>query len=72
MSKLNIVVIGAGVSGLCGGKNAKSLGHTVTIYEQTSSIGGTWNYTDNVGKDEFGLNIHTSMYANLRFVLNKN
>lgn len=66
MPQLSIVVIGAGMSGLCAGKNAKLAGHTVTIYERTSSVGGTWNYTDAVGKDEFGLDIHTSMYANLR------
>lgn len=66
MVKKNIVIIGAGLSGLCVAKHAISAGHIVTIYEQTTSVGGTWNYTDKVGKDEFGLDIHTSMYDGLR------
>lgn len=66
MSKLNIVVIGAGLSGLCVAKYAQNYGHEVTIYEQTGQLGGTWFYTDEVGCDEYGLDIHTSMYHNLR------
>lgn len=66
MVKLNIAVIGAGLGGLCAAKYAKNAGHSVTIFEQNSKIGGTWIYTDETGKDEYGLNIHTSMYHNLR------
>lgn len=66
MGKKNIVIIGAGLSGLCVAQYSKSSGHNVTIYEQTSTVGGTWNYTDKIGKDDFGLDIHTSMYAGLR------
>lgn len=63
---LNIAVIGAGLGGLCAAKYAKIYGHSVTIFEQNSKIGGTWIYTDAVGKDEYELNIHTSSYHNLR------
>lgn len=66
MAKLNIVVIGAGLSGLCSAKYAIQAGHSVTIYEQTSSVGGTWNYTDEIGTDGYGIDIHTSMYHGLR------
>lgn len=66
MSKLNIAVIGSGLSGLCAAKYASTSSHQITIFEQTASIGGTWVYTDAVGIDEYGLDIHTSMYHNLR------
>lgn len=66
MTKLNIAIIGAGVSGLCAAKYAKTAGHSVIVYEQTENIGGTWVYTDAVGKDEYSLDIHTSMYNGLR------
>lgn len=66
MSKLRIGVIGAGLGGLCVAKYAKSSGHSVTIFEQCAEIGGTWVYRDATGTDESGLNIHTSMYHNLR------
>lgn len=66
MSKLNIVVVGAGLAGLCAAKYAKSFGHSVTIFEQCAELGGTWVYRDTAGVDEYGLNIHSSMYHNLR------
>lgn len=66
MKKLNVAVVGAGLAGLCAAKYAKSFGHSVTIFEQCEKLGGTWIYTDQTGKDEYGLDIHTSMYHNLR------
>lgn len=66
MAKLNIAVIGAGLSGLCAAKYASIGGHQVTVFEQAAQIGGTWYYTNNIGRDELGLNIHTSMYHDLR------
>lgn len=67
MPKLNVAVIGAGLAGLCAAKYAKSFGHSVTVFEQCDKLGGTWNYNEKTGVDEFGLNIHTSMYHNLRY-----
>ncbi len=67
MSKLRIGIIGAGFSGLCAAKYAKSYGHSVTVFEQNSEIGGTWIYTDLIDKDEYGLDIHSSMYHDLRY-----
>lgn len=66
MGRLNIAVIGAGLSGLCAAKYAKQSGHLVTVFEQSSQAGGTWVYSDLIGKDEYGLSIHSSMYKNLR------
>lgn len=66
MSEINIAVIGAGPSGLCAAKHAIGHGYNVTVYEQTSEIGGTWVYTDQTDTDDYGLPIHTSMYKNMR------
>lgn len=66
MRKLNIGVVGAGLAGLSAAKYAKSFGHSVTIFEQCAELGGTWIYTDKTGVDEYGMNIHSSMYHDLR------
>lgn len=66
MSILNIAVVGAGLAGLCAAKYAKSCGHLVTVFEQCAELGGTWVYREATGVDEYGLNIHSSMYHNLR------
>lgn len=66
MGVLNIAVIGAGTSGLCAAKHAKQLGFDVTVYEQNEVLGGIWHYTDKIGKDEYGIGVHTAMYKGLR------
>lgn len=66
MRLLNIAVIGAGASGLCTAKHADQRGLNVTIYEQAEVLGGTWHYTDTVGKDKYGINVHTSMYQGVK------
>ncbi|XP_031621424.1 flavin-containing monooxygenase FMO GS-OX5-like [Contarinia nasturtii] len=71
MAKLNVAIVGAGLAGLCAAKYAKYSGHTVTVFEQCNEIGGTWIYRESIGVDEYGLNIHTSMYHNLRTNLPK-
>ncbi|KXJ76797.1 hypothetical protein RP20_CCG008903 [Aedes albopictus] len=58
-------IIGAGAAGICAAKYALQAGGDVTVFEQTDQIGGTWSYTDAVGKDHFGLDIHSSMYDSL-------
>ncbi|XP_039294914.1 senecionine N-oxygenase [Nilaparvata lugens] len=67
MAKQSVVIVGAGVSGLCAGRHL--LKHpdkyNVVIYEMASEIGGSWIYTDRIGTDEYGTSVHTSMYSNL-------
>ncbi|XP_031627749.1 senecionine N-oxygenase-like [Contarinia nasturtii] len=63
---LNIAVIGAGAAGLTSAKNAIEQGHNVNIYEKTGVLGGIWYYTDKTGVDEYGVDIHTPMYRDLR------
>lgn len=65
-SVLSVAVVGAGVSGLCSAKHAIAQGFNVTVFEQTEEIGGIWFYTDEIGKDQYGVGIHTSMYQELR------
>lgn len=68
MSKMKVAIIGAGLSGLCAAKHALDNKCEVSVFERTTRIGGTWVYTDQIGTDEFGLPIHTSMYKGLTFV----
>ena len=66
--KMNICIIGAGPVGVCAGHHLTQ--HldwcSFTIYEQTGSIGGTWVYSDHIGKDENGRSIHSSVYKSLK------
>lgn len=63
---MKVVVIGAGAAGLAAIKNSLDFKCEVIAFEQSDTIGGTWVYTDNVGKDERGLDVHSSMYKLLR------
>lgn len=62
----NIAIIGTGPAGLVAAKYAIEQGLKVTVYEQNDVIGGVWWYTDEVGKNKYGIPIHTSMYKGLR------
>lgn len=62
---MHIAIIGAGAAGLCAARHSIAAGHSIHVFEQTKAIGGTWVYTDRVGKDEYGLDIHSSMYKGL-------
>ncbi|KAH9633072.1 hypothetical protein HF086_010181 [Spodoptera exigua] len=70
---VRVCVIGAGAAGLCAARHLlvePCVSH-VDILEQAPQLGGTWVYTENVGYDDFGLPIHTSMYKSLRTNLPK-
>lgn len=62
----NVAIIGTGPSGLVAAKYAIEQGFNVTVFEQNDIIGGVWWYTDEVGKNKYGIPIHTSMYKGLR------
>lgn len=52
--KKNIAVVGAGPAGLAFATVAAQRGHTVTLYEKSSSIGGQFNMAKIIpGKEEF-------------------
>ncbi|XP_037025033.1 senecionine N-oxygenase-like [Bradysia coprophila] len=62
---MKIAVIGAGAAGLAAIKHAIEINCDVIGFEQTDKVGGTWVYTPQTGKNEFGIDIHSSMYQNL-------
>ncbi|KAJ6633701.1 Flavin-containing monooxygenase FMO GS-OX3 [Pseudolycoriella hygida] len=68
---MKVAVVGAGTAGICAAKYVLARRYTVTVYEQTSKIGGTWVYTDSIGSDNYGLDIHSSMYKGLHTNLPK-
>lgn len=65
---LNIAVVGAGAAGIVTAKHYVGGGHNVTVYEQNQELGGVWVYTDEIVKNQHGLNIHTAMYKGLRYL----
>ncbi|CAG9859117.1 unnamed protein product [Phyllotreta striolata] len=68
---MRIAIIGAGAAGLAALRHSLQEQHSCEVFEQTGSIGGTWNYTDEIGTDHFGLPVHSSMYQGLRTNLPK-
>ena len=70
---MRVCVIGAGAAGLCAARHLSKLPGKFlpVVYESSNVIGGTWVYTDEVGKDSYGNPIHSSMYQNLRTNLPK-
>lgn len=65
MDSMRICVIGAGAAGLSAIKHAVDFDCKVTAFEKSDRVGGTWVYTETVGKDRHGLDVLTSMYKNL-------
>lgn len=65
------VIGGGGAAGICAIKQCLQNNLDVIGFEQTSNVGGTWVYTDKVGKDENNLPIHSSMYRSLKTNLPK-
>lgn len=67
-SPLHIGVIGGGAGGLTATKRLTEpgSGFTCTTFEQTDNVGGTWVYTEQTGRDQYGLPVHSSMYKSLK------
>lgn len=68
---MKLCVIGAGAAGLCAAMHGRDFGFEVTVFEKTREVGGVWAYTDEVGKDKNGLDVHSSMYQGLKTNLPK-
>ena len=66
--KKRVCVIGAGAAGLCAARNLSNKPdvYNFTVFEKTSSVGGTWVYTEKTELDDNKLPIHSSMYDNLK------
>lgn len=65
---LSIAIIGAGASGLTAARHAIAQGHDVTVFEQNEQLGGIWVFDEKVGRNKYGIQVHTAMYKGLRFV----
>jgi dimethylaniline monooxygenase (N-oxide forming) len=62
---MKVGIIGAGPAGLCAIKHSVAFNCDVVAFEQTESIGGTWNFTNETGRDKYGIDVHSSMYQGL-------
>lgn len=60
-----ICVIGTGPSGLCAIKHSIDSNFEVIAFDKQDSLGGAWIYTDEIGIDKNGVEVHSSMYQNL-------
>lgn len=62
-------VIGAGAAGLVTARELKREGHTVTVFEQSHTVGGVWNYSEDTEDDDpLGVHpnrgrVHSSLYV---------
>ena len=68
MQRLRVAVIGAGAAGLVALRHLRDDLDTFqpVAFEQTTHVGGTWVYTDDIGIDSTtGRPVHSSMYRNL-------
>lgn len=66
---MSLCIIGAGTAGLCCARRALENNQIPTIFELSNQIGGTWIYNENTGTIN-GIDVHSSMYENLRYVNN--
>lgn len=67
----NVVVIGAGNAGLMSTLHLFANRFRVTVYEQTDHVGGIWSYSEETGKDQYGVDIYSPMYQGLRYLKTK-
>ncbi|KAH8403467.1 hypothetical protein KR222_001158, partial [Zaprionus bogoriensis] len=67
---MSLCIIGAGTAGLCSARRALEHNVIPTIFELSNEVGGTWVYTKEVGVVN-GIDVHSSMYTNLRTNLPK-
>ncbi|KAM8712525.1 hypothetical protein ACLKA7_012948 [Drosophila subpalustris] len=67
---MSLCVIGAGTAGLCCARRALEHQLRPTVFELSNQIGGTWVFNKDVGVVD-GIDIHSSMYENLRTNLPK-
>ncbi|KAH1015166.1 hypothetical protein HUJ05_012935 [Dendroctonus ponderosae] len=68
---MRVGIIGAGAAGLAAARHVSSYGFDLDVFEMGAQLGGTWVYTDDVGKDRYGYPVYSAMYKGLRTNLPK-
>jgi thioredoxin reductase len=66
---VKVAVVGAGAAGLVAARELLRAHHEVTVFEQSSRVGGIWVYQGESEPDllgQTGPRLHASMYASLR------
>jgi len=66
---VKVAVVGAGAAGLVAARELLRADHDVTVFEQSSRVGGIWVYQEASEPDPLGQTgprLHASMYASLR------
>ena len=63
-----VSIIGAGAAGLCAARLLQSVrpAPEIVVYEQTSTIGGVWVYSDEADTEDNGCVPWGRMYQNMR------
>lgn len=66
--KIRVCVIGAGPSGISVARHlSENLNELeITVFEKSREVGGQWLYSDEPEKDEYGHDVHSSMYKYMR------
>ncbi|XP_017124354.1 senecionine N-oxygenase [Drosophila elegans] len=67
---ISVCIIGAGTAGICCARHSIENGFQTTVFELSDRIGGTWVYNEATGVVN-GIDVHSSMYKNLRTNLPK-
>jgi dimethylaniline monooxygenase (N-oxide forming) len=62
---MKIVVIGCGPAGLNAVRNCVAEGYEVIAFDKSPEIGGEWYSTLRVGKDKYGVDVHSAIYESL-------
>ncbi|RZC41099.1 FMO-like and/or NAD binding 8 domain containing protein, partial [Asbolus verrucosus] len=62
---MRVAIIGAGPAGLVSAKHVTAEGMECEVFEMKPELGGTWIYTDDVDKDQYGFPVYSAMYKNL-------
>lgn len=62
---MRVGIIGCGPSGLNAIKLCIAEGHDVTAFEQNSEVGGEWYSTGEIGKNKYGIDVHSKIYEGL-------
>ncbi|KAF7283948.1 hypothetical protein GWI33_022774 [Rhynchophorus ferrugineus] len=68
---MRVAIVGSGAAGLASARHVIAAGFDLDVFEMRSVLGGTWVYTDDVGKDRYGYPVYSAMYQGLRTNLPK-